>query len=315
MPPQPAAARSTAAVGDPPSRTATEVASQPALWRRSLADLAAARSALAAPGERVLLLGCGTSAFVAHALARLREAAGLGESDWAYASEAPLTRGYDRLVAITRSGTTTEILDALAQAPSSTRRIVLTAVAGMPAQEQADETLVLSAADERSVVQTRFPTTTLYLARAAFGESLDRLAEVAAAADVVLAGPLAADPAAYGHVVFLGHSWGVGLADEAALKTRETSQAWAESYPALDYRHGPIAVAAPGTLVWVLGAAPPGLVAQIRATGADVVSTGADPLVDLVAIHRFALALAAHRGLDPDAPRHLTRSVVLDPIS
>ena len=46
----------------------------------------------------------------------------------------------------------------------------------------------------------------------------------------------------------------------------------------------------------------PGLVAQIRATGADVVSTGADPLVDLVAIHRFALALAAHRGLDPDAP-------------
>ena len=59
----------------------------------------------------------------------------------------------------------------------------------MPAQEQADETLVLSAADERSVVQTRFPTTTLYLARAAFGESMDRLAEVAAAADGVLAGP------------------------------------------------------------------------------------------------------------------------------
>lgn len=311
MPPQPTSATSTTA-GCPPSLTAAEVASQPMLWRSSLADRAAAHLALAAPGERVLFIGCGTSAFIAHALARLREAAGVGESDWAYASEAPLARGYDRLVAITRSGTTTEILEAMAQTPTSTRRVLLTAVAGMPAQELADEALVLAGADESSVVQTRFPTTTLYLARAAFGEPVDGLAE---AAEEVLAGPLAADPAAYGQVVFLGRGWGVALADEAALKTREMAQAWAESYPALDYRHGPIAVAAPGTLVWVLGAPPPGLTAEIRATGADVVSTGADPLVDLVAIHRFALALAAGRGLDPDAPRHLTRSVILDPIS
>jgi fructoselysine-6-P-deglycase FrlB-like protein len=36
-----------------------------------------------------------------------------------------------------------------------------------------------------------------------------------------------------------------------------------------------------------------------------------DPLVQLVLAQRLAVALAAHRGLDPDRPRHLSRSVIL----
>ena len=94
--------------------TATEVASQPDIWARAL-DLAdPARRELAAPGERMLVLGCGTSWFVAESIAQLRESAGLGETDAAYASEWKPGRHYDRIVAITRSGNTSEVLTALA---------------------------------------------------------------------------------------------------------------------------------------------------------------------------------------------------------
>ena len=39
--------------------------------------------------------------------------------------------------------------------------------------------------------------------------------------------------------------------------------------------------------------------------------SGLDPLADLIRVQRLAVARATARGLDPDSPRHLTRSVVL----
>ena len=101
------------------------------------------------------------------------------------------------------------------------------------------------------------------------------------------------------------------MANEAALKLREACQAWTESYPAMEYRHGPISVAGPHSVVWTLGPVEPGLLAQIAETGATVVKGELDPMAELVRIHRVAGALAVHKGLDPDRPRHLTRSVVL----
>jgi len=69
-------------------------------------------------------------------------------------------------------------------------------------------------------------------------------------------------------VVFLGRGWSVGLAQEAALKVRESAQAWSEAYPAMEYRHGPISTAGPGTVVWSLVELPPGLAGEITQTGA-----------------------------------------------
>ena len=100
---------------------------------------------------------------------------------------------------------------------------------------------------------------------------------------------------------------------EAALKTREAAQFWAESYPAMDYRHGPIAIAQPGRLVWSLGPTPVGLPEDVAATGATFVQHDLDPIAGLVVAQRFAVALAEARGLDADHPRSLTRSVILTP--
>jgi glucosamine--fructose-6-phosphate aminotransferase (isomerizing) len=288
--------------------TALEIGSQPAVWGRGLELVDEAQNALAAPGERMLLLGCGTSWFVAQSIAELREAAGLGETDAVCASEFVPRRRYDRVVAVTRSGTSTEVLEALRQIPAGTHRVAITAVDGEPVDNLVDSRVLLDFADERSVVQTRFPTTVLAMARAAFGEKLGHLIGDGEAA---LAAPLPADPDEIEHLVFLGTGWTVGLAHEAALKVREAAQAWSESYPAMDYRHGPVAVAGSRSLVWSFGAVPESLDDAVRDAGARPHRDGRDPLAQLVLAQRFAVALAEHRGLDPDRPRLLTRSVVL----
>jgi len=288
--------------------TSEEIASQPTVWQQGIALAPQARRELAAPGARMLVLGCGTSWFVAQSIAELRESAGLGETDAVCASEYVPRRRYDRVVAITRSGTSTEVLDALRQVPAGTHRVAVTAVAGMPVDDLTDARLLLDFADERSVVQTRFPTTVLALARSAFGEDLAGLVADGRAA---LAAPLPADPAAVDHLVFLGTGWTVGLAHEAALKVRESAQAYSESYPAMDFRHGPVAVAGARSLIFSFGAVPADLDEVGRSAGATTYRDARDPLAQLVLAQRFAIALAAHRGLDPDRPRLLTRSVVL----
>ena len=92
---------------------------------------------------------------------------------------------------------------------------------------------------------------------------------------------------------------------------REASQSWTESYPAMEYRHGPISIAAPGRVTWHFGAPPAGLAAEVAATGAHFEAGTLDPMAELVRAQRVALARALARGLDPDAPRNLTRSVIL----
>jgi fructoselysine-6-P-deglycase FrlB-like protein len=112
-------------------------------------------------------------------------------------------------------------------------------------------------------------------------------------------------------ISFLGRGWSYGLAREAALKVRETAAWWTESYPAMEYRHGPISVARPGRAVWSLGELPEGLAEQVAATGAHLEQPTLDPVAELVRVQRLGVALAGRLGRDVDNPQHLTRSVVL----
>jgi len=289
------------------SHVAVEIESQPELWAHA-ASAARATSDLPRRGERVAVIGCGTSWFMAMCYAVLREAAGEGWTDAFTASELPVDRGYDRVLAITRSGTTTEILEVLARLRGRTPTVAITGDAATPIADAAHALVVLADADERSVVQTRFATTTLALLRASLGEDLDPVVRDATTA---LGEPIEPYLAA-SQVSFLGSGWTVGLAHEAALKLREAAQAWTESYPALEYRHGPVSVAQPGRLVWVFGGIPVGLANQVAATGATLVHhVDLDPMAALVVAQRTAVAMALARGLDPDQPRNLSRSVIL----
>jgi fructoselysine-6-P-deglycase FrlB-like protein len=260
------------------------------------------------PGESVAVIGCGTSWFVAAAYAALREGRGQGRTDAFAASELPAGRAYDRVVAISRSGTTTEVVRAIESVHA--RVLAITAMADTPIPRAAADSLVLDFADEESVVQTVFATTTLSLLRASTGEHLDPVVEQARQ---VLSGEAALPPGLHdaGQITFLGSGWAYGVAQEAALKLREAAQLWTESYLQMEYRHGPIAVAEQGRAVWIMGEPVAGLVEDVSSTGATLVDDDLDPLADLVRAQTLAVDRAEQNGLDPDRPRHLTRSVVL----
>jgi fructoselysine-6-P-deglycase FrlB-like protein len=286
----------------------SEIASQPALWGMAADMAAAVAGLLPAPGEPAAAIGCGTSHYVAHAYAALREARGLGTTDAAIASDLSPHRSYRRVVAISRSGTTTEVLRTLEGLRGRIPTVAITAVPDSPVASSADDTVVLDFANEQSVVQTRFATTALALLRAHVGDRLDAAVADGAAA---LARALPVEPSEFRQFVFLGQGWTVGLANEAALKLREAASAWTEAYPAMEYRHGPISAAGPGTLVWAIGPVDRSVLDDAADTGATIVDEGSDPMAELVLIQRMAVELAEARGLDPDRPKHLTRSVVL----
>ena len=161
----------------------------------------------------------------------------------------------------------------------------------------AETTIVLDFADERSVVQTRFATSALALFRAHLGQDLGR---AVADGERALAHPLEPEPTGFEHVVFLGHGWTVGIAEEAALKLREATQTYSEAYPAMEYRHGPISLAGERSLVWILGSPDPAVADDVRATGATVRAGLARP--DGRARPRSPDGDRARRGQGPRTP-------------
>lgn len=287
----------------------SELESQPDTWAKA-ALMAEDQAKMPAAGKRVAAIGCGTSWFMAQAYANLRESAGLGETDAFAASEAFIDRGYDEVVLLTRSGTTSEVLEIVGQLPAGVKTVGVVGDPESPLPGMVDEVVLLPFADEQSVVQTRFATTALAFMRASLGADLT---EAIAQAREVLAQPLSKELLEAEQYTFVGRGWTVGLAHEAALKMREAAQAWTESYPAMEYRHGPIAIAAPGRVTWSFGEAPSGLDSQVAATGAHFEASGLDPLADLVRAQRVSLERALAAGLNPDQPRNLTRSVILEP--
>lgn len=285
---------------------ATEVASQPDSWERAIA--LAAHHPLAHPGARMAVIGCGTSWFMAQAFANLRERLGFGQTDAFAASEYLWERNYDVVIALTRSGTTTEVLDAAERLRGTTKLIGIVGDGNTPFVNLVDELVLLDFADEQSVVQTRFATSALALLRTTLGEDLNDAVAQAREAITVPLDPELINAEQYS---FLGLGWGVGIAQEAALKMREGAQAWTEAYPAHEYRHGPMSIAQPGRVTWQFGALQAELAADVRATGARFEHGYTDPMVELIRVHRVTLETALQRGLNPDTPRNLARSVIL----
>ena len=288
----------------------SELSSQPDCWERAI-EQAGQEQILPAQGQRVAVVGCGTSWFMAQSYASARESSGHGETDAFAASEASAvsTRGYDAVVAITRSGTTSEILSLLADLKGKIPTVVILGDVDSPATELADGVVGLPYADESSVVQTRFATSALVYLLASVGVDLS---SAVADARVAVMAETPSKLLSAEQFSFLGTGWTIGLAHEAALKMREGVQGWTESYPAMEYRHGPIAIAQQGRVTWIFGEEPAGLRDEVAATGALHVNTGAHPLADLARIHKITLDRARARDLNPDTPRHLSRSVVLE---
>ena len=295
----------------PVTHLAAEVATQPDDWVRAETTAAEHRDVLPQPGERVAVIGCGTSLFMSRAIASLREGAGQGITDAWPASAVRAGRDYDRYLVICRSGTTTEVVDAMRAIPTHIPRTVICSSPGTPVLDLVDQDRIAEV-DEQSVVQTRFATTTLAILRWHLGEDLRPAIEQARAV-------LAEDPATAlaavrraEQISFVGMDFASAIAEEAGLKLRESCQSWTESYLQTEYRHGPISIATPGRAVWAFGPLVPDFAADVAVTGAHFEHRDIDPMADLVRVHQLCVLRAADQGLDPDHPRNLSRSVVLD---
>jgi glucosamine--fructose-6-phosphate aminotransferase (isomerizing) len=129
----------------------------------------------------------------------------------------------------------------------------------------------------------------------------------------------------------LGRGPAVAIAEEAALKFKETCGMHAEAYSAAEVMHGPLALVTPGFPVLALAArdkSEPSMAEtadQLSAKGAAIFATSdlvsaarrlpfaatghplTDPLALVVSFYLFVEAFARHRGLNPDEPRNLKK--------
>src|SRR4029453_10029889 len=255
-----------------------ELVSQPDVWQRAI-DQAGAEKLLPADGQRIAVIGCGTSWFMAQSYAAARESAGKGVTDAFAASEAFLNsnsadRQYDAVVAITRSGTTTEVLEILAGLKGIVPTVAIIGDTAPPIVDLAD---------------ARFATSALVYLLTSLGIDLKQAIEDARDA---VTDPVAQELLDAEQFTFLGTGWTVGLAHEAGLKMRESVQVWTESYPAMESRHGPICIAAPGRVTWLFGDQPEGLDNDMAVTGALYIHTDKHPLAELARVHKVTLERA-----------------------
>jgi fructoselysine-6-P-deglycase FrlB-like protein len=264
----------------------------------------------------VIFLGCGSSFCVAHAAATLYESATGNAAQAMLASEYRPRPGWSH-VAISRTGRTSELVEAMVRIRLAGLRVLLLGgEAGSPAQPHSDTSLLLEFAPEDGIVQTRFISAAILALRLLADESAagmldglpDHVAEAIASFD-------SSALLAFGHVVFLGRDWRHGLAMSAALNLQETALTSPEAHHTLDYRHGPIASADEQTLIWCFDppddTASAAVLDDARAAGATVRCVDSDPQVELVLAQLYAMRRALAQGIDPDAPRNLSRAIVL----
>src|SRR5207248_4803163 len=138
---------------------------------------------------------------------------------------------YDRVLVLSRSGTTTEIVQLLGRLAGTVPTVAITASAQSPVGQAADEVIDLGFADEESVVQTRFATSELALLRAHLGYDPG---PAAAAAERGLAPPPPPRRLAARQLPLLRPAWPPRPAPAAAPPPRHAAGPRTEAYPATE---------------------------------------------------------------------------------
>ncbi|MHB8654870.1 MAG: SIS domain-containing protein [Terriglobia bacterium] len=349
----------------PGAHTLSEILSQPRCWTeclRALEEQNQLDRVLKQFGAQTdwLFVGCGSSFYIAQvaatswtALTGLRARA-VPASDVLLFPDLILSDARPcQPVLISRSGHTSEVLKAAEYLESrrNIRTLAITCVAGQPLENIATDTLQLLPADEKSMVMTRsFSSMVIGLQALAaalghqlsFTEALKKLSIFSQTAFDPLPARVRqfAESHDFADYVFLAQGPFYGLANEAMLKVKEMSCAYAQCFHTLEFRHGPKAIVSPDVLITFFlsesgYAAEREVLEEVKGLGgitlvvanvADAATRrAADFLVELkldvpeyarLAAYIFTgqllgLMTGLKKGLDPDSPRNLTRTVIL----
>ncbi len=338
--------------------TQREILSQPEAWAAALELLREQRASLKSfipeSYTQVLFTGCGSTYYLALSAAALtqsltgRPSRAFPASELWLSPQTCYTAGRTLLVAVSRSGVTTETLRAC-QAfidEDCGDLITLSCYPGTKLSGMGAFNLVLPSGQEQSVAQTR-AFSSLFLGTVAlaclwarrndlFG-SLDRLPEAGKRILEVYT-PLAAELGAdegIDRFYFLGSGARYGLACELSLKMKEMSLSHSEPFHFLEFRHGPKSMVTPGTLVVGLrssaNAGPESAVlSDVSALGGRVLVMGEEPaegghavafgsgldeavrdVLYLPVGQLIALERSLSKKLNPDRPTNLDAVVTL----
>ena len=338
--------------------TRSEILSQPEAWAGALSVLRQEEAQLRgfwreAGCERVLFTGCGSNYYLSIAAAALlQEETGVpgralpASELWLNPGALP-AGGRTLLVAVSRSGETTETLRACARFREMERGPILTLCCynDAPLAQMGDVNLIFPSAQEQSVAQTR-AFTTLYLAAAALAAfwhkdapsplwaELQRLPPILRRVLDAYDEPLAALGADLGVERFylLGSEVRYGLACEISLKMKEMSLSHSEPFYPMEFRHGPKSMVTPSTLI--IGLLGPGrrthdeaVLREMAGMGARTLTiaeddadvmleSGLSELAQSVLLvtpaQLIALSRSLAKGLNPDKPNYLSTVVYLD---
>ncbi len=253
---------------------------------------------------------------------------------------APVAPGAALVIAVSQSGRSPDLLATVAAYRNAGAYVVaLVNDEDSPLAASADTLIALKAGPERSVAATKSYICTLaaFAALSAAWSSNAALIEAMEDLPVRLAQAFDADwmglvdtLAEASNLFIIGRGYGFGIAQEAALKLKETCALHAEAFSAAEVRHGPMAIVNSGFPV-IAFATSDAAGDGVRAVAAEFGSRGAivcladaradgsqspaayaahpaiEPILMIQSFYRMADALSRRRGLDPDAPRHLSK--------
>ena len=238
-------------------------------------------------------------------------------------------------VGLSQSGRSPDLIATMrAAAAAGARTLAMVNVAESPLAELADTVLPLHAGPETSVAATKSYIALLAgaLALVAAWREDAELTEALAALPERLRAAWACDWSALVEALrdarglyVVGRGPGFGIAQEAALKLKETCGLHAEAFSAAELRHGPMALVGPNFPVLVIrqadeaAAATDALAAELAGRGVPVLVAGTavagavplplppacavtTPVLAIQAFYRAANALSLARGFDPDRP-------------
>jgi glucosamine--fructose-6-phosphate aminotransferase (isomerizing) len=243
-------------------------------------------------------------------------------------------------IAISQSGRSPDVLATVASLKAAGAYVLaLVNESDSPLGKLADDVFGLAASPERSVAATKsFIASLAAIARVVaewsednwLRQELHELPSLLRQAWELDWSALTRELAGARNLYVLGRGVGFGVAQEAALKLKETSQLHAEAFSTAELRHGPMALVRDGFPALMFsqsdetGGGVEATASLLIEHGAHVFLAGAEaagatrlpsilcapllqPIVQIQSFYRAANALAVVRGLDPDRPPHLAK--------
>jgi glutamine---fructose-6-phosphate transaminase (isomerizing) len=286
----------------------------------------------------VVVIGCGTSYYLAQTIAASMNSNGLEAiavpgGEWNLRREQFVPKGKRvQILALSRSGETTETVAAAKQSLEHGERVVgITCEANSSLTRACTVCVYASTHPLEDIVMTTSASVMLLVGLALAGSRITA-AQVDLAQALLERSRFKFDSFVAGrtHFVYLGGGALYGIANEGALKLMEMSLSFSQAYHPLEYRHGPISLIDERSLAVILYQADPKeeskLAQELQSKGAKVIGVGGPGdlslelhiedlalrgLIALPALQWLGERVAQSKGLDTRAPRHLTKVVVL----